>query len=113
MTEQNIKSIPDIDLTEVQNFPEDYGDAFLSVSYFHQRTEQIQPTVTESLKSMNEIRRKRQFQNATALQNAADKIELTVRKLVDAVTERFEEFDAETKGMWENITAERFRQVVD
>lgn len=101
----------DIDLTEVPDFLEDYGDTFLSVSYFRQCTEQIQPTVTEFLKSMNEIRRKRQFQNNTTLQNAADKIELTVRKLMDAVTERFEEFDAETKGMWENITAERFRQV--
>lgn len=101
----------DIELSEVPDFLEDYGDTFLSVSYFRQCTEQIQPSVTEFLKSMNEIRRKRQFKDDQTLQSAADKIELTVRKLMDAVTERFEEFDAETKGMWENITAERFRQV--
>ncbi|MCE2510775.1 MAG: hypothetical protein J4G10_07355, partial [Alphaproteobacteria bacterium] len=89
----------EIDLSEVPDFLEDYGDTFLSVSYFRQCTDQIRPTVTEFLKSMGDIRGKRQFKDDKTLQNAADKIELTVRKLMDAVTDRFEEFDAETKDM--------------
>lgn len=101
----------EIELNEVPDFLEDYGDTFLSVSYFRQCTDEIRPTVTEFLKSMSEIRGKRQFKDDKTLQNAADKIELTVRKLMDAVTDRFEEFDEETKDMWENITAERFREI--
>lgn len=101
----------DIALSEVPDFLEDYSDIFLSLSYFRECLSQIQPTVEDFLVAMEKVRKQRQFQSDSTLQHACDQTERAIRKLMRAVTTRFEEFDRQTKGMWREITGKRFREV--
>jgi len=101
----------EIDLSEVPLFLEDYSDVFLSLSYFRQCLDQIKSSVVDFMESMQDLKKKRQFRDDKTLQDAVDRIATTLQRLMDAVATRFEEFDAQTKNMWEKITAKRFREV--
>ncbi len=101
----------EIDLIEVPKFLEDYSDIFLSIAYFRQCLDQIKPSITNFLESMQALRKKRQFADDTSLQEGTSRIAATIQRLQDAVTSRFNAFDIQTKSMWKEITATRFREV--
>ncbi|MDH5749796.1 MAG: hypothetical protein OEY85_10865 [Rhodospirillales bacterium] len=102
-----------ISLSEIPKFLEDYGDVFLSLSYFRQCLDQIHPVMESLLESLYDIRSNRQLSQDTSLMRACDMVENTFNNLMMAVSGRFENFDRSTKDMWDNISAERFRQVED
>ena len=101
----------DIKLAEVPQFLEDYGDIFLSLSYYRQCLDQIEPVITDFLETMEDLRSNWQLRNDKNLMRSCDEIENTVNELMAAITGRFENFDRSTKAMWDNISAERFRKV--
>ncbi|MBL6928606.1 MAG: hypothetical protein ISR44_05490 [Rhodospirillales bacterium] len=101
----------DIKLSEVPQFLEDYGDIFLSLSYYRQCLDQIEPIITDFLDTMEDLRSNWQLSNDRNLMKACDEIENTINELMAAITGRFENFDRSTIAMWDNISAERFRKV--
>ena len=96
---------------DIPKFMEDYGDIFLSLSYYRECLDSIEPTITEFLDAMNELKGNYQFKNDQNLVNTIKMIESTINERMAAVTGRFENFERGTKFMWDNVSAERFRKV--
>lgn len=103
----------DIDLMDVPKFLEDYGDIFLSLSYYRNSLDNIMPIVNEFLDSMEGIRSNWQLRNDPALMKTCTMVENTVNGTCASISGRFESFNKASKTMWNNLNAERFRQVKD
>ena len=97
---------------EIPRFMEDYGDIFLSLSYYRRCLDAIEPVITEFLEAMDGLRDNYQFKNDQNLLRTMDMMESTINELMAAITGRFENFERGTKHMWDNISAERFRKVM-
>ena len=96
---------------EIPRFMEDYGDIFLSLSYYRRCLDSIEPIITEFLEAMDELRGNYQFKTDQNLLQTMDMMESTINELMAAITGRFENFERGTIHMWDNISAERFRKV--
>ncbi len=100
-----------VNLSDVPRFLEDYGDIFLSLSYYRQCLDKLEPIITDFLASMYDIRNNFQLKQDMGLLKNCDMIEGTMNGLMANITGRFENFDRSTKDMWNNISAERFKKV--
>jgi hypothetical protein len=100
-----------IELNELPKFLEDYGDIFLSLSYFKQCLDQIKPTIKDFRRSIEEIEEHPQLIGNQNLMKTCRRMRLTVDGLLRALASRFETFEESTRHMWENISAEKFREV--
>ncbi|EKV31964.1 hypothetical protein C882_3028 [Caenispirillum salinarum AK4] len=101
----------DIDVMEIPKFLEDYGDIFLSLSYYRQCLDRIQPLLDNFLDSMEALRNNWQLRNDQQLMQTCRMMESRLNELSAAVTGRFENFDRSTNEMWDNISAIRFQRV--
>ncbi len=101
----------EIGLEDVPKFLEDYGDIFLSLSYYRQCLDQIEPTIDMFLDALDEIRGNWRLKNDQNLMKTCAMMQSTINGLMAAITGRFENFDRSTNDMWNNISAERFRKV--
>lgn len=100
-----------VKLQDVPKFLEDYGDIFLSLSYYRQCLDAIEPAISGMIGSFDDLRANWQLKNDQSLMQSCDLMEAKVNEMLAAITGRFENFDRSTGNMWDNITAERFRQV--
>lgn len=101
----------EIEVEEVPKFLEDYGDIFLSLSYYRQCLDAIAPIITDFLGTMETIRNNWQMQHQNDVMQTCDLVEGTINDLASMITGRFEYFDRNSKAMWDNISADRFRKV--
>jgi len=101
----------EIKLEEIPQFLEDYGDIFLSLSYYRQCLDQIEPHVSGFLEWLEDLRRSWPAQRDPNLLAACRMIEETMNATMLAVTGRFESFDRGTKDLWDHVSADRFRKV--
>ncbi len=100
-----------IKMRDVPKFLEDYGDVFLSLSYFRQCLDALEPIIDEFMNSMDEIRDNFQLKTNVNMMNTCDQIEGAINELMAAISGRFETFDRYTNGMWDDLTADRFKTV--
>ncbi len=100
-----------IKMRDVPKFLEDYGDVFLSLSYFRQCLDALEPIIDEFMSSMDEIRDNFQLKTNMNMMNTCDQIEGAINELMAAISGRFETFDRYTNGMWDDLTADRFKTV--
>jgi len=96
---------------QIPRFMEDYGDIFLSLSYYRSCLDSIEPIITEFIGSLDMLRTNYQFKTDVNLMNTIDMMESVFNNLLANITGRFENFDRGTKHMWDQISAERFRSV--
>jgi len=96
---------------EIPRFMEDYGDIFLSLSYYRKCLDAIEPIITGFLDSMNDLRGNFQLKHEQGLMQTCDMMESVINERMAQITGRFENFERGTKHMWDNISAERFRKV--
>lgn len=111
---QKLKIMADklgIGVADVPRFLEDYGDVFLSLSYFRQCLDEITPIIDKFFDSLKELRSNYQLKNDHNLMNCCTHIETTLNERLAAITGRMENFDLSTKDIWNDISAERFRKV--
>ncbi|MCZ6859762.1 MAG: hypothetical protein O7I42_05710 [Alphaproteobacteria bacterium] len=101
----------EIGLEEVPSFLEDYGDIFLSLSYYRQCLDGIEPIISNFLESLPMIRENWQLRKDTHLMSTCAMIESKINGLMAAITGRFENFDRSTGDMWSQISASRFQKV--
>ncbi len=100
-----------IGLGDIPAFLEDYGDIFLSLSYYRQSLDDIEPVIEEFLGSMDEIRGNWQLKQDQNLMRTCDMLQSTVNELMAQITGRFENFEQGTQDLWSNISAKRFQRV--
>ena len=101
----------EINVTEVPRFLEDYGDIFLSLAYYKATLDQVIPRVTDCLWALNELRGNYQLRTDRTLMQTCQFITLSLSDVTSSLTGRFESFHNHTRHLWNNITAERFREV--
>lgn len=100
-----------IQIMEVPQFLEDFGDIFLSLSYYRQCLDDIEPIISEFLEALRELMNNYSLKNDRNLMQTCATIQSTFNEHMAAVTGRFESFDRATGNMWENMSAERFQKV--
>jgi len=100
-----------IDILEVPQFLENYGDIFLSLSYYKQCLDRLAPLLDNFIESMYEFRKNYQLRQDQNLMKSCEMIETTINELTAAITGRFENFERSTRAMWDNISAARFQRV--
>lgn len=100
-----------IQLVDVPRFLEDYGDIFLSLSYYRQCLDRLTPLLTNFIESLYDIRKSWQLKQDINLMNTCAQLESRINNLLSEISGRFENFDRSTKEMWDNISAERFSKV--
>ena len=96
---------------EIPRFMEDYGDIFLSLSYYRRSLDAIEPIITGYLEAMAALKDNYLFKTDKNLGQTLDEMESTINELMAAITGRFENFERGPKHMWDEISAERFRKV--
>lgn len=100
-----------LEITGIPKFLEDYADIFLSLSYYREILDSIQPQINDFLSELKDLKKNFQLKNNPMFMNSSQQMENVFTNLVSAIVMRFENFDRSTKDMWSNISAERFRQV--
>jgi hypothetical protein len=100
-----------IRLEDVPRFLEDYGDIFLSLSYYRKCLDDITPVIDQFLDSIDEIRRNWQLKSDPGLMKTCTQVQTTFNNLMANITGRFENFDRSTERMWDNITGAKFHKV--
>lgn len=100
-----------IRIDAVPQFLEDYADIFMSLSYYKDCMEAVRPQIDDFCSALDLIRSNRMLMADHSLRRACDKIEQAVLQMIDSLTERFEDFDVETRNMWDEISAESFHRV--
>ncbi|MGB0749303.1 MAG: hypothetical protein ACPGO3_11200 [Magnetospiraceae bacterium] len=100
-----------VGVMDVPRFLEDYGDIFLSLSYYRSCLESIEPVLEEFTQSLHILRQNWQLRHDPNLMKTCDSVENTFNNLLVQITGRFENFDRSSEKMWDNLTAERFRKV--
>ena len=96
---------------EIPRFMEDYGDIFLSLSYYRKCLDSISPLIDEFLDAMEELRGNYRLKADKSLMTTIDLIEETINERKSEITSRFESFEQSTKNMWDNVSAVQFRNV--
>ncbi|TVR96086.1 MAG: hypothetical protein EA406_12830 [Rhodospirillales bacterium] len=100
-----------IGLSDIPKFLEDYGDIFLSLSYYRNCLDSMLPNIDKFVASLQELRRSHQLKHDVNLRKTCEVMERTTNDLTAAITGRFENFDRSTDDMWHDLSAERFRKV--
>ena len=100
-----------IEIMDIPKFLEDYADIFLSLSYYRQCLDRITPVVEGFTGSFDDLKKSYQMRSNTHLMATMDEMQNTFTELLGKVTGRLESFERNTKDMWNNISAERFRKI--
>jgi hypothetical protein len=100
-----------IDIWDVPRFLEDYGDTFLSLSYFRHCLDRLEPYFSACVDAMKPIRTHFQLKQDQGLMKTCDTIEDTINNISASITGRLEVFEKRTREMWGNLNQEEFRQV--
>ena len=100
-----------IKVEEIPGFLEDYGDIFLSLSYYKQCLDSIEPTITDFLEWLDQLNTSWQGRSDPQLNATCRLIEDTINGTMAAISGRLESFYRNTRDMWECVSAERFRKV--
>jgi hypothetical protein len=108
--EQMAKSL-NIEIYDVPRFLEDYGDTFLSLSYFRHCLDRLEPYFTACVQSLQPIRSHFQLKQDQNLMKVCDTVEEVINTMSATITGRLEVFEKRTREMWDHITQEEFRAI--
>ncbi len=100
-----------IGIMDVPKFLEDFGDVFLSLSYFRSCMDHIEPIVDEFSLAVDDLKKSYQFRNNYLLMDTCNLVESSIVNLLTAIGGRLETFERDTENMWADLSAERFKQV--
>lgn len=99
-----------IRLDQVPKFLQDYGDIFLSISYYRQCFGGVAPSLTGFQESVDEIRTNRLLQHDRNLIDTCTRVRTVVSDLAASMQQRFRTFEFGSKYMWQEIDAVRFQK---
>ncbi|MCC7049179.1 MAG: hypothetical protein IT562_20875 [Alphaproteobacteria bacterium] len=100
-----------VELEEVPLLLAEYGDAFLSLSYFENCLEEVTPQIQSMLATIQAIRDNPQHRDAMALQRSCNTVHHHLSLLMTEAKGLNDMFHMRTEGMWEKISAESFREL--
>jgi len=111
MVRQKLKMISEklnVELHEVPQFLEDYGDIYLSIGYYRQCLDATRPTVANFLHCTEQIMQNSMLSQNSELVGVCKRLRTKVTKLTDVLADRFAVFKESTEAMWEDMSGDRF-----
>ncbi len=109
----NLKAIAEkiqIDLAEVPQFLEDYGDIYLSISYYKDLLDKLGPRIAEFKAAMDTIAKHPQLKTNPDLPRTAHRLTERVDKMSAMLRNRFTLFARATNDMWNDMSADKFAE---
>ncbi len=100
-----------IAIESIPKFLEDYGDIFMSLSYYRQCLDQLLPSVQSFMDGIAMVRANHQIAQDRALMDVVATIESTVNGQLANITGKIESFERSTNDMWRDLSADRFRKI--
>ncbi len=101
----------EIRVDQVPKFLEDYGDIFLSLSYYRQALDGIEPIVADYRAVIEQLRDHWQLRKDANLMTTCAMMQDVLESAMTTLKIRFDRFDRSTADLWRNISADRFRKV--
>ena len=100
-----------ISIDQIPTFLENYGDIFMSLSYYNHCLDRLTPLLEAFIYAMKEMRKSMQVRNDRTLMAEMDKVEKLLMGLVNFLKRTFQDFGTMSQDMWNNLTAAKFEQV--
>jgi hypothetical protein len=100
-----------VPIMDVPRFLEDYGDTFMSLSYFRHCLDRLEPYFSACLDAIVPLRKHFQLMQDVTLMRTCTVIEDAINSVSASISGRLEVFEKRTAQMWENISPEEFRTV--
>ena len=100
-----------IDIMDVPRFLEDYGDTFLSLSFYRHCLDRLTPYFSACVDRLGPIRSHFQLKQYYGLMKNCNVIEEVINSMSASITGRLEVFERRSREMWENLTQDEFRSV--
>lgn len=100
-----------VPLSAIPSFVENYGDIFLSLAYFQSILDDVSPRVERFIEWIEELRGFYMVRNDRAQDRILSNMTRDLSEISGAITERFDHFNAKTKNLWEDISADKFHEV--
>jgi len=100
----------EITIDGIPAFLEDYGDLFLSFSYYRSCRDHVQPMHKEFADWLDQLTRSRYVRSDKGLIQACRSIDSTLKETMQSIDGRFQNFDFRTRNLWNAISARRFRE---
>lgn len=95
----------------VPTFIEDYGDTFLSLSYYRRCLDSVAPIIDDFLEAVPDLRNNYALKGDAGFQKTLTLLESKISDLTVQITGRFESFERGTHNMWTDISAEKFQEL--
>lgn len=100
-----------IEILEIPKFLEDFSDVFLSLSYYRDTIDELEPKLALLSDSMMSLSQSYQFQQDRSVAQTCENTVDRVSRVFVFVTGRLESFAQSTENLWENMNAENFDKV--
>jgi hypothetical protein len=100
-----------ITIDQIPRFLENYGDIFMSLSYYNQCLDRLTPLLEAFIYAMKDMRSSMQVRNDKNLMSEMDKVEKLITGLINFLRRTFQDFGTMSQDMWNNLTAAKFEQV--
>ena len=101
----------EIPILQVPQFLEEYGDVFLSLSYYRAAFDQLSPGIEDLRRTLKEISKHHQLRQDEKIMKTCKLVYASLTGGLNNVRVRLLQFDQSTQDFWSNVSAERFRAV--
>ena len=99
-----------ISIAEIPDFVKQYGDVFLSLSYFRDCLGQLNNEIPDFLGWMEDIRDTSLVQSSGSNTDMLNGIHHDFTRVSRSMKQRFQTFDALSGSFWDDVNADRFRR---
>ncbi len=100
-----------IRLTQLPRFLEEFGDVFLSMSYFRSSLDRRLGAVADFRRSLSELTAIWELRQNPALLRTCQTVEAVLSSAIAGVSEQFTSFGQASENLWADISAEHFREI--
>jgi hypothetical protein len=100
-----------VPIMEVPRFLEDYGDTFMSLSYYRHCLDRLEPYFSACLNAILPLRKHFQLMQDASLMRTCTIVEDAINSVSASISGRLEQFEKRTAQMWQNISPEEFQAV--
>jgi hypothetical protein len=100
-----------IELVEIPAFLSDYADIYLSLSYYRQCLEDIEPNLNELLASLTMLKLDPTVRNDPRVSQNIEQTAQKLRSIYSQAKGVIDTFEASTQDMWEDLNGERYKKM--
>jgi len=100
-----------IQVHELPDFLEEYGDIFLSLSYFEHELEIIIPSITNFIQKLDIVNESSQMRADPSIQNMLKKVKTTLTNIMRSLRQRLSLFRRKFEEIWGTIEQNSFEDI--